>query len=561
MDLRRQLGVLRSWGLAIVIGTALAAVAAFALSSVMAKVYETDTRLLVGQALQSSSPDVDQFQTAQNLAATYGEIATSDRVLVPVMEEVGITDETIETFADRVTVVTSDANPFIDIVARGASPEEAAAIANGVAGQLLAISRAVTESEGEDPVIEFIDRDLGAIARQIEEIRGTIDGLVATSPRTAAQQARLETLEARLISLRETYRAFLQYASAPSSNRLTVIDPATPPISAASPRLALNVALGAILGMLAMIAAAFLWETLDDRVKSSEDVERVTELPTIGTITRMPGERGRKEFYRLATLLYPRSPAAEAFRALRTNLEFASLDQRLRSLVVTSSVPHEGKTVVAANLAVAFAQSGRRVVLVDADLRRPGVQEIFGLRNERGLTDLARSDELTVDDVAHPTEEPNLRVVTSGMLPANPAELLGSHRMETTLARIREAVDLVVIDTAPIGAVTDAAVLAANADATVFVIRGHRTSERVVQRARQALQAVNARVVGVVLNDVSGRSAEENPYYGAYVSDEPADPAAQEPGRSGRTAEGASRSATRGRTVDRTAPDAYGGRK
>jgi capsular exopolysaccharide synthesis family protein len=283
----------------------------------------------------------------------------------------------------------------------------------------------------------------------------------------------------------------------------------------------MNTVIAAVLGLLALVAVAFLWETLDDRLRTVEDVERATGLSTLGVIGRMPGDRGRKAYYRLATLLYPRSPAAEAFRSLRTNLEFASLDERFRTILVTSSGPNEGKTVVAANLAVAYAQSGRRVILLDADLRRPSVHDMFGLRNDRGLTDLVRTDGLDLSDVIQGTEEANLSVVTSGTLPANPAELLGSHRMQGILAGIREAADLLIVDTSPVGAVTDAAVLASHADATIFVIRGQRTSERLARRGHEALSKVNARIAGAVLNDVQLQAGDAMPYYGLNVNDQP----------------------------------------
>ncbi len=143
----------------------------------------------------------------------------------------------------------------------------------------------------------------------------------------------------------------------------------------------------------------------------------------------MKGDRARSEIYRLAALLYPRSGVAEAYRTLRTNIEFASVDAPIRTLLVTSSIPGEGKTITAANLAIVFAQAGRRVLLVDADLRKPGVHVVFDLPNAHGLTTLLRSDEVSLDAIAQATEQDNLRVLTTGPLPPNPAELLGSQRM------------------------------------------------------------------------------------------------------------------------------------
>lgn len=511
--------MLRSWGRWIALGVVLAAVAAFLVSQILPKVYEADTRLLVGQALQSSRPDVDQFQSAMNLSQTYAEIAGSRSLLSKVRDDAGI-DEPIEVFRKRITVVTGAQQPFIDVFATGDDPEQAASLAASVAAELLRI--AATVGSQEDPVLDFVGEDLAAIQDQIVEIRAEIAGLVAIPTRTAAQEVRLQLIEARLTDLRGTYASLLALTDRNQSNRLTIIDPAVAPVAPASPRPLLNTVIAAILGLLVMIGVAFVWDTLDDRLRSADDVERATGLSTLGVIMHMPGDRNRKSFYRLATLLYPRSPAAEAFRSLRTNLDFSSLDEQLRTLLITSSGPSEGKTVVASNIAVAYAQGGRRVILVDADLRRPAVHEMFGLRNVRGLTDLARDEDLKVADVIHATEDPNLSIITAGTIPANPAELIGSHRMQETLERIREATDLVIIDTAPVGAVTDAAVLATDADATILVIRGQRTSERLARRGREALAKVNAHVVGAVLNDVTLQSGDAMPYYGLYVDDAPA---------------------------------------
>lgn len=517
MDLRRQLAVLRSWAKWIVLGAIVAGVAAFALSNFLPRVYESDTRILVGQALQSSSPDVDQLQSAQNLALTYAEIARSRTLLQRVMDEVGI-EETPEEFEQRITVATTNEQPFIDIIARGESGAQARALADSVATQLLMI--AATVGTEDQAISSFVSEDMTAIQTQITQIRAEIARLVADTSRTVAQQTRLDTLEDRLVDLRGTYADLLQTPTRSESNRLTVIDPANTPLEPASPRPLFNTAIAVLLGLLAVIAVAFVWEKLDDRVKTQEDVERVTGLATIGQISRMPGERDRKPFYRLATLLYPRSPAAEAFRALRTNLEFASVDKMFRTIVITSSVPREGKTVVASNLAVAFAQSGRKVILVDADLRRPNIHEMFGLRNDRGLTDMVRSDEIRFEQVANQTEVPGLLIVTSGTPPANPAELLGSQRMQRVLQRLQESAEIVVIDTAPVGAVTDAAVLAAEADATIFLIQARRTSERVATRGREALEKVHAHVIGVVLNDVHVRSGDATTYYSSDTLEE-----------------------------------------
>jgi capsular exopolysaccharide synthesis family protein len=510
MDIRHQLALARSWARWIAAATLIAGVIAFVVSNnVLPKVYEADARLVVGQALTSSNPAVDQFTTAQQLAAAYVSLAGNRPVLEAAMDRLGL-DMPLTEFGKLISVSATRELPFIEILGRDNDPTRAADIANAMAAEIVAI--APTLSGPGSNRIEFLDANLRTIQAQIQATSAEIDDLAALPQRTPTQEARVDTLVSRLATLGATYSAFLGFTNPTDANQLTIVQPAVAPLAPASPRPLFNVAIAAALAFLLALGAAIVWEHIDDRLKSVEDVERVTGLATVGLIGQMPGERGRNLFYRLATLLYPRSPAAEAFRALRTNLDFAGLDKGLRTIVVTSSIPSEGKTVVAANLAIAYAQSGRRTILVDADLRRPGVHGIFQMPNELGLTDLVRTDETKLDDVARATEAPNLRVITAGTIPANPAELLGSRRMATIFERLTAAADVLIIDTPPVTAVTDAAVVAARADATIMVIQSHRASERIVRRGVEALAKVNARIVGAVLNNVPGPISA--PYYG-----------------------------------------------
>jgi capsular exopolysaccharide synthesis family protein len=196
------------------------------------------------------------------------------------------------------------------------------------------------------------------------------------------------------------------------------------------------------------------------------------------------------------------------------NVEFASLDSPVQTLLVTSSAPGEGKSVTASNLAVVFAQAGRSVLLVDADLRWPSIQDLFDLPNVRGLTTLLRGEVTDPADVAQPTEQPNLRVITTGPLPPNPAEQLGSHRMQTVIETLRESADIVIFDSPPLLAVADAAVLSAFADGTLLVIDASRSRRRQVEIASSMLTRAGAKTLGAVLNRV--RVTDSFHYAGHY---------------------------------------------
>lgn len=204
---------------------------------------------------------------------------------------------------------------------------------------------------------------------------------------------------------------------------------------------------------------------------------------------------------RLITATNPRSPVAEAYRQLRTNIQFSSLDRPIKTLLVTSTSPEEGKSTTLANLAITMAQADRRVILVDCDLRRPVLHQLFRVGNGVGLTTVvANRDAQEIPFV--PTEVPGLLLLPSGPLPPNPSELLGSNRMAEVIEQLKQQADYVLFDSPPIVVVTDAAVLASKVDGVILVIRAGKTKREYAQRAKAMLEKVNANLLGVVLNGV-----------------------------------------------------------
>jgi protein-tyrosine kinase len=219
--------------------------------------------------------------------------------------------------------------------------------------------------------------------------------------------------------------------------------------------------------------------------------------------------------------LEPKSPAAEAYRTLRTSIQFAGLDHKCRSIVVTSSSPGEGKSTTVANFGVVLAQTGSRVCLIDSDLRRPTLHRIFGLGNSRGLT-TALLEGLSLTEVAQPTNVPNLSVLTSGPLPPNPAELVGSNRMREALEAAVADFDMILLDSPPVVSVADAVALATFADGVVMVVQTGKVPHEVIRRATGQILAVKGRILGVVMNGVNlkrdGYYYDYYRYYNTYDS-------------------------------------------
>jgi len=214
----------------------------------------------------------------------------------------------------------------------------------------------------------------------------------------------------------------------------------------------------------------------------------------------------------------PRSPASEAYRTIRTNIQFAGLDQPCRNIVITSGTAGEGKTTSVANFGVVCAQAGSRVCLVDSDLRRPALHRLFGLPNTRGLT-TALVEDLPFAEVAQPTHVPNLSLVPSGVLPPNPAELVGSRRMRELLEAARSTYDLVVCDSPPVIAVSDGVALAAQCDGVILVVRVGTVSHDVLRRVAEQIEAVKGKILGVLLNSVDlTRDGYYYSYYRYYQS-------------------------------------------
>jgi succinoglycan biosynthesis transport protein ExoP len=510
LDLRRQIAIIRAWFPLLVACVVLAAGTAFVFSSLQQKLYEAKATLIVGQSLSSVNPSTDQLLASQRLSTTYASVVTTRPVLNNVITKLGL-DVTADQLRGRVVADTPQSNTLLTITVRDTDPTLAAAIANALADQLIAASPAIQGRQAEFQA--SIDADMKATQDQINSTQAQVEALTALANPTAGQEAELATLDGRLAGLRSTYATLLSYSSGSGSSLLSVIEPAVAPTSPVSPRPLLYTLLAATVGLLLGAAIAFVMEYLDDSVKDSDTVQEVTGLSTLGTISRMKGDGGRSEIYRIVTLLYPRSSVAEAYRTLRTNIEFASVDAPIRTLLVTSSISGEGKTVTAANLALVFAQAGRRVLLVDADLRKPGVHLLFDLPNVHGLTTLLRSVDTSLDAFVHGTEQENLRILTTGPLPPNPAELLGSQRMRAILDRLKASGDLVIFDSPPLQAVTDSAVLSSYLDATLFVIDAGRSHRDTVRQGREALARAGAPVLGVVLNRTQGVNSNYGGYY------------------------------------------------
>lgn len=299
---------------------------------------------------------------------------------------------------------------------------------------------------------------------------------------------------------------------------VSTVEPAVTPASPISPRTTLNSVMGVLIGLLLAGALVLLFEYLDDTIKTTEDVEAAVGLPTLGGVARFP--RNTADVDALVVASPHRTAAAEGYRVLRTNVRFSTIDEPAQALLVSSTNPGEGKSTTVANLAVAMAQTGQRVIAVDSDLRRPTLHRLFGLSNGAGLTNALLSREPDLSRFLQPTRFETLWVMTAGPLPPNPSELLGSRRLEAVISALRKEVDILIFDSPPALAVADASILAAKVDGTILVVDAGRTRVQALQRAHESLGRAKTRVLGAVLNRLTERSQGYYQYPSYYSPSE-----------------------------------------
>ena len=354
--------------------------------------------------------------------------------------------------------------------------------------------------------IASIDTNIADLRHQAEQF-----------PPLVAQQARLaenvHTMETGYENLLGQYQ-LSRIGESAETGRVRVIDAAVLPTIPISPHRKRSVFLAAVIGIVLAVAGAALLDRIDDSVQSPDEIRDRLRLPLLGSIPRVRHTPAH-DAARLVTHVEPQSLVAEAFRSLRTNIAFARAHQDLRTIVVTSAAPGDGKSTIAVNLATTFAQQGQRTLLIDADLRRAVIDRTFEIPRSPGLTEFLIGSH-TLEQVARETDVPNLFVLPSGHFPPNPSELLGSQAMRKGLEAATKAFDMVLIDSPPVLAVTDASVLSACVDGTIIVVRLGVSAREAVSRSIAQLRVVNGRILGAVLNAVDFRSSAYHGGYGYY---------------------------------------------
>ncbi len=522
---RRFWALIRPWFLPVVAGALLGAAVAFALSRAIAPEYRATAQLYLTTATASTGT-VQDATFGQSLVRNYVQLALAEGVLRPAMDQ-SIPSGDFDRFRERTQISQVKDTSLINVSFRYTDPRIAADAANAIAHSfidqnLTAQAALDTESTSQlDEQIKSADAEVRSLDSQLAPLREALAAPATPGQATAraAQQAQLLALEesrqSKLQTLSQLARARddARLAAARNRNALTVWQAAIAPRRPETPNVVLNTALGTFGGMLLAFFAIGLVRFRDDRLL---DAEAVTERLGIAAIAEIPQARRPASLEgKLFVRDQQHSPQAEAIRSLRTSIFFAKPEQRPQTILVTSAMPLEGKSVVSANLALAFARAGTPTILVDADLRRPSQHTLFGTQATPGVMNLL-TGEFPLGLILHMRAATNLIVIPSGPVPSNAAEVLSSEQMAELVKKLQglSTAGALIIDTSPLLLMAGASALATTVDGCILVVDSRRTSARVARRAVEMLRQVRAPILGVVLNKVP--ETETSGYQSTY---------------------------------------------
>jgi len=477
----------------------------FWLSRKRIPVYQATTTVMVDIAPASQVITNTTVTASEDLAATYSNTMLMQPVLDGIAKRLNLAAFP-KTASIQATPVLN--TQLITVVVQDTDPKRAALIAN-------ALVQVFSDKLKADQASRYADSTKGIqtqLANLQQQIQATQKDLAA-----ATDPVRQAQLQITLNQYNQSYASVLQsseqlkLAEAQSSSGIVQQDTALPNNVPISPKPVRDTVVAVVIGLLIAIGGVILIEFLDDSIRDPDEITRRWGVPVLATIISYPHDKNS-----LITAKQPRSPITEAFRSLRTNLQFASIDQPLHTILVTSPSPEDGKTTVAANLASVIAQGGRRAIIMDADLRRPRVHKLFHVSNRSGLSGQFIHTQDLLNGSIKSTEIDGLYVMTSGHLPPNPSELLGSIRLPEILNELSSHFDSVILDAPPLLMVTDALVLAPRVDGVLVVIKPSITKRAALKNLLEQLHQVNAKVLGVVLNNVKINQSHYYNYHGYY---------------------------------------------
>jgi tyrosine-protein kinase len=506
IDIVKYLVLLWHWSWLIILVVIVAGCAAFFVSKLIHPVYQAQTTVLVDMAPSNKTLDYSTLQLSSQLTQTYAQMLVKSSVLSEVSDRLGI----IRIDPKVITAKPVANTQLINILVESTDPKLAADIANVVvavfADQVQSLQTTRFSASEESLLSQMADIE--------SKIKTANDQLATTTDPTEKDR-----LEAMVANYSQTYSSLLQsyeqvrIAEAQTRSSIVPIEPAEIPIDPVRPRTLVNVGVAVLISAVLICGLIIGVDLLNDTIKTPDDISNKLGLPVLGVISHYKNTETLP-----ITESQPLSPVAEAFRTLRTNVQYAGagLEQPMRSIMVISAMPSEGKSSVIINLGVVLAQKGLRVLLVDADLRRPTLHRRLELENYSGLSQVFVQPELGMEESLQSTQIKGLSVLTAGDTPPNPSELLGSQLMYSIMEELKNHYDIVLIDTPPALAVTDAAAMLPFIEGVVLVIRPGTTHLAPLRRLVDQFHQLNAHLLGAVLNNINLHSSSYGYYYKHY---------------------------------------------
>lgn len=502
MELNKYIFPLRKWWWLVLASTLIATVFSGLNLMRQPKIYQARTTLMIGTTITNPNPSSSELYLGQQLAAAYADLANREILRNATKNSLGMSQ--LPEYIARALPNTQ----LIEITVNDTDPARAQTVANELAAQLILLSPMSARSEDRDRQ-EFVHERLNNLETQINETEAQIESLQEELARAfSAQQIndiqnQISSLQSKLNSMENNYGLLLSNTQQGAVNTLTIIAYAELPSSPIGPVKGLTILLAAVAGFVLAACEAYLLEYLDDTLKSPDSVIRLFSAPILGRIFEQPEGLNEDRLYDGGNSNHP---LTEPFRALRTEIDLADMDQRLKTILITSPDTGDGKTSVSVNLALSIAQRNKKVFLLDADLRKPRIHKLFNLPNDEGLADVVFA-RAVFDWRAGIKEVRNISVLTAGNTPADPAELLSSEKMEIFLSELEELADVVIVDGPPMF-VPDAMILASKVDGVLMVVRPGHTRQSLAKATMEHINMVGAKVMGVVLNRIPLRGAD-----------------------------------------------------
>ena len=493
--------------------TIIVAAIGYGVSQSQERVYSATTSVIIGQSIQATNLDTRDIQTSERLALTYADIVRRQPILEGTIQILNL-DESWQDLRKRVSVNLVPDTQLLEITVEASSREEAVAIANEINRQLVLLSPTSVNAEDDESAL-FVRHRLRVIQSQIETTQSKLVELSVELDEAQTPEARTEienqinNLESMIFNWENNYTKFLQFIGGEeSANYVTIVDQAYAKATPVRPNIRLNTIIAAAVGMFLGLGAIFVLDFLDDTIKTIGEIGSDLRLTPLGSISRIK----KRDFQGgMIVSKNPFLPVFESYRIIRNNILSMLLyvDTPGKSIMVTSPAAGDGKSITAVNLAISMAQSGRRTIIVDADLRWPVLHDVFNVLDGARPTNPLDEPDFLVTGHLRRTDIERLYLLTVGGIPSNFSELLESERMEQFINSLKEEADVVIFDSPPAALVADATIMARHVDGVVLVVSAGKTQRDALNIAVMNLKRAGANILGVVLN----RSNETNDSY------------------------------------------------